>query len=184
MAYKPAGKTRFLKKTLTETLPSIHTYVEYEDILINKHWEIEPRLGFNLTNQWAYRNNNSNEEEIKESKIRSLKYQFDVEEVFKDFNEKNPRTNNCYKIYEQTDITKFERHMKVVMIDMLYEWTANMIKTHAKEVDNAIEKRREIHRNLEKEIKKFHKIPESKEEERTSDSTEDVSENPVFAHPV
>ena len=194
MAYKPAGKTRFLKKTLTETLPSIHTYVEYEDILINKHWEIEPRLGFNLMNQWAYRNSNSNEEEIKENKIRSLKYQFDVEEVFKDFNEKNPRTNNCYKIYEQTDITKFERHMKVIMIDMLYEWTANMIKTHAKEVDNAIEKRREIHENLKKEIKKvqankypvikLHKTRKNKEEERTSDSTEDVSENPVFAHPV
>jgi exonuclease I len=84
--------------------------------------------------------------------------------------------------------------MKVIMIDMLYEWTANMIKTHAKEVNNAIEKRRKIHGNLKKEIKKvqankypvikLHKTRENKEEERTSDSTEDVSENPVFAHPV
>jgi hypothetical protein len=162
MSYKPSGRTRFLKKTLRETLPSIHTYSEYEDILINKHWEIEPRLGFNLMNQWEYRNSSLSEEVIKENKIRSLKYQFDVEEIFKDFNEKNPRTNNCYKIYSQADIAGFENHIKVVMIDILYEWTANMIKTHAKEVDNAIEKRRKIHRNLKKEIKKFQKIPESK----------------------
>ena len=169
MGYKPAGKTRFLKKMREEVIPAIYSYSEYEDVLINEYWDIEPRLGHRLESQrtlWG----ETNIEKLRANKIAELKYSCEIEDIFKEFNEMVMH----YQVYEESDIAKLQDYMEYVVMNMLYEWTSHTFNVKAKEANYAIEARRKV----QKGFKKF----ETKEgKERTNNIAEDASESTVPA---
>ena len=158
MEYKPAGRSRFLKQIRNEVIPSIYSYTEYEDVLIKEYWDTEPRLGYNLYNKTP------------ESKIESLKYTCNIEEVFKKFN----TIVNRYPINKPEDMAKLKHYIQYVVLNMLYDWTSHTFNVKAKEANHAAKERCKAQEGFKENETKGRK-------ERVNDITEDVSENTVSA---
>ena len=183
------ARTKLLKKIVEEILPSIHSFSEYEDILLNKYWDIDVRLGYQRKRTWQGPNAHKGkwvdtpkiltpiekvqQQEKKMRRYTQLKHITNIKEMYNDFN-----SLSDYKIIKEEDITEFSKHIEELILDMLYEWTANMVNKHAKELNHAIETRNE------NKIKKNKETDKAEYEERLTHIPEDVRESSVSTQAV